>query len=824
MMSLTIVFGMVGWNLEPIVRQHRTRCKSVRVFLPETGSGSPAAVLSAAATWARLACVPAPASSEPTKIDVVEELPVAVVVTDHAGRIVELNGASVALLGHPREVCLGRTLVSFAHHQPFEGAGPAAPLAGTDILPGRARLLRSDGSFRAIEETRRTLADGRAVHVLHDVTAAAREADALRESERQLKFVANTVPALLAFVDASARYVWVNESYRSWFGLAPEEIRGRHVRDVLGEAPWEQVRHRIARALAGETVVFDNRALYQFGPSRDVHAAYVPHRDASGHVDGLVVLVTDVGEIKNAERARRRSEHMLAESQIAAHVGSWEAELDGEQRPVSLRWSDEAYRLFGWAPGVSIDHKRFIDAVHPEDREAVLSAAKAGIARGERFEKDYRIVRSDGVVRWIHAWTNVENDTSGRPIRLLGTCQDVTESRLAEHERERALEELKEADRQKDEFLAMLSHELRNPLAPILSAVEILRLADPSDRELSAKFRAIIERQVSLMKRLLDDLLDVARVSRGRIELRKERIDLMGVVVRAVEISRPLISEKKQRLAVTSGPGGTILVDADPTRLVQVFANLLNNAAKYTEGGGRIEVDISAADHDAVVRVRDNGIGMAPELLDRAFDLFVQATRSLDRAQGGLGIGLTMVRSLVRMHGGSVCAFSDGPGLGSELVVRLPRERAAVPAATESCPSRPVPSKASRPLRVLVVDDNLDAATSLSTLLSLIGHVVTLASDGPTALALVPAATPDLVLIDIGLPMMDGYALAAALRGAGLDRAALVAVTGYGRDDDVRRSREAGFDDHLVKPVDLATLQRITARQTDRRDSREAGE
>ena len=593
---------------------------------------------------------------------------------------------------------------------------------------------------------------------------------------------------------------------------------------MLGEAPWEQVRHRIARALAGETVVFDNRAFYQFGPSRDVHVAYVPHRDASGRVDGLVVLVTDVSEIRNAERARLRSEHMLAESQIAAHVGSWEAELDGEQRPVSLRWSDEAYRLFGWAPGVSIDHRRFIDAVHPEDRETVLSAAKAGIARGERFEKDYRIVRSDGVVRWIHAWTNVEKDASGRAIRLLGTCQDVTESRLAEHERERALEELKEADRQKDEFLAMLSHELRNPLAPILSAVEILRLADPGDRELSARFRAIIERQVSLMKRLLDDLLDVARVSRGRIELRKERIDLMGAVVRAVEISRPLISEKQQRLSVTSGPGGTILVDADATRLVQVFANLLNNAAKYTERGGRIDVDISAVDHEAVVRVRDNGVGMAPELLERAFDLFVQATRSLDRAQGGLGIGLTMVRSLVRMHGGSVRAFSDGPGLdwssscGCRASGRPCRPRRRRP------PSRPIPSKASRPLRVLVVDDNLDAATSLSTLLSLIGHVVTLASDGPTALALVPAATPDLVLIDIGLPMMDGYALAAALRHAGLDRAALVAVTGYGRDDDVRRSREAGFDDHLVKPVDLATLQRITARETDRRDSRDAGE
>jgi two-component system CheB/CheR fusion protein len=506
-------------------------------------------------------------------------------------------------------------------------------------------------------------------------------------------------------------------------------------------------------------------------------------------------------------------------------VGSWEADLDGQYKAGALRWSDEAYRLFGWDPGgVSIDHRRFIDAVHPEDRETVLSAAKAGIARGERFEKEYRIVRADGIVRWIHSWINVERDASGRAIRLLGTCQDVTENRLAQHDRERALEELKEADRQKDEFLAMLSHELRNPLAPILSAVEILRLADPGDRELSSRFRAVIERQVSLMKRLLDDLLDVARVSQGKIELRKELVDLAGVVVRAVEVSRPLINDKQQRLSVTSGPAGTILVDADATRLVQVFANLLNNAAKYSERGGRIDVDINAADHEAVVRVRDNGIGMAPELLGRVFDLFVQATRSLDRAQGGLGIGLTMVRSLVRMHGGSVQAFSDGPGLGSEVVVRLPRQRAGVPAMAERAPSRPIPSKALGPLRVLVVDDNLDAATSLGTLLSLIGHVVTLAPDGQTALALVRAATPDLVLIDIGLPGMDGYALAAALRDAGLDRTALVAVTGYGREDDVRRSREAGFDDHLVKPVDLATLQRITTRQTDRRDSRDAGE
>jgi CheY-like chemotaxis protein len=312
------------------------------------------------------------------------------------------------------------------------------------------------------------------------------------------------------------------------------------------------------------------------------------------------------------------------------------------------------------------------------------------------------------------------------------------------------------------------------------------------------------------MKRLLDDLLDVARVSQGKITLRQEVIDLGGVVQNAVEISRPLMGEKEQRLSVTSAPG-MILVNADATRLVQVFANLLNNAAKYSARGGHIRLEIAVAGDEAIVSVRDEGIGIPPELLDRVFDLFVQETRSLDRAQGGLGIGLTMVRSLVRMHGGSVRAFSEGPGRGSEVVVRLPRAPARPP-VRETARSEDGFPKTSAPLRILVVDDNLDAARALGTLLGLLGHQVTLAPDGPEALALIPAANPELVLIDIGLPKMDGYALAAAIRGAGLHRAALVAVTGYGREEDLRRSREAGFDHHLVKPIDLATLQQITNR------------
>jgi PAS domain S-box-containing protein len=752
---------------------------------------------------------------------------------------------------------------------------------------------------------------------------------------QRLQLVANAVPACLAYVDERARYVWVNEAYRRWFGPSPESIRGRSVRDIVGEAAWAEIRPHVERVLAGEEVSFEVRLVFGPGHARDVRAAYVPDRDEAGRVRGFVVLVTDVSEMRSAERALRDGEHMLAESQATAHVGSWEATLDDVPTIRALRWSDETYRIFGYEPrGVRVDLGLFVSAVHPDDRALIQFDWSGGPERGDRVERELRIVRPDGGMRVIHAWAAVERDAAGRASRLRGTCQDVTERKLAEleirqtreqlqlvvdatpamiarydravrlvwansayaarigkkpeelvgkhlreivgepavvplqrqmarvlagetvemeaeipyptlgrrwmhfvaaptfdahgapdgcvaiitddthrrqieRERERALEELREVDRRKDEFLAMLSHELRNPLAPILTAVEVLRLTDPADAQTAAAFRAVIERQVAHMKRLLDDLLDVSRVSQGKIELRRKVVDLRSIVQRAVEVSGPLMEEKGQRLGVTA-PGASILVDADQERLVQVFGNLLNNAAKYSEPGGSIEVELAVEGDAAVVRVRDHGVGMSPDLLERAFDLFVQDARSLDRAQGGMGIGLTMVRSLVKMHGGSVQAFSEGPGRGCEMVVRLPSVGEAGRPARRDQPPPPI-VRASRPLRILVVDDNADAAKALAQLLTLLGHDVSVAHDGPGALAKAAEARPQLVFVDIGLPGMDGYALASALRAAGLDRAALVAVTGYGRDQDVRRSSERGFDDHLVKPVDLAALQRVTA-------------
>jgi signal transduction histidine kinase/CheY-like chemotaxis protein len=372
---------------------------------------------------------------------------------------------------------------------------------------------------------------------------------------------------------------------------------------------------------------------------------------------------------------------------------------------------------------------------------------------------------------------------------------------------------IREADRHKGEFLAMLAHELRNPMAPLLNALHLLGL-DGVDRAEAERAREVAERQARHLARLVDDLLDVSRISSGKIQLRLGPVDFRAAIAGAVEAARPIIEERRHELSVTP-PESPVMLEADSARLEQVLSNLLNNAAKYTEPGGRIDLEAGREGEFAVVRVRDTGIGIAPELLPRVFELFTQAERSLDRSQGGLGIGLTLVRRLVEMHGGSVSAASRGVGQGSEFVVRLPVSTAVGDdqAADGECPAPPREPRASEPRRVLIVDDNQDAARMLARLLHADGHRVEVVYDGPAALEAARARPPDVVLLDIGLPGMDGYEVARRLREQeGPHRALLVALTGYGQEDDVRRSRAAGFDDHRVKPVDLDVLRPLIER------------
>ncbi len=364
--------------------------------------------------------------------------------------------------------------------------------------------------------------------------------------------------------------------------------------------------------------------------------------------------------------------------------------------------------------------------------------------------------------------------------------------------------EVQKADQHKNDFLSMLAHELRNPLAPIRNAVQILRLRG-GDEPVLQTVRDLIDRQVQQLVRIVDDLLDISRITRGKIRLQMEPVELANVIARAVETSRPLIDARRHQLSL-SVPAEPIKVQADPVRLTQVVGNLLNNAAKYTEEGGQIDLQVERNCREAVIRVRDTGIGIPGDMLSSVFDLFTQAERSLDRSEGGLGIGLTLVRRLVEMHAGRVEAFSPGPNQGSEFVVHLPLlEEAAAPCGPING-AVPAPARG-RQCRVLVVDDNVDAAESIAMLLRMAGHNVRAVYDGPEALNAAATFQPELILLDIGLPGMDGYEVARQLRSRTASRdTMLVAVTGYGQDEDFRRSREAGFDHHLVKPADPATL------------------
>lgn len=361
--------------------------------------------------------------------------------------------------------------------------------------------------------------------------------------------------------------------------------------------------------------------------------------------------------------------------------------------------------------------------------------------------------------------------------------------------------ELEDAHRRKDEFLAMLAHELRNPLSPMVTALHLLQLRDEV-RTTAQNELDLLSRQLAHLTRLVDDLLDVSRITRGRIELRREPVALGDVIARAIESTRPTLDARRHDLSVVM-PDAAIVVDADAVRLVQVFGNLLNNAAKYTDPGGHIRLEIALEDDVVVTRVIDDGVGLSPQMLPRVFDLFVQAERSLDRAQGGLGIGLRLVQALVELHGGYVAAHSDGVGTGSRFEVHLPvlENGRVVPAPTQ----RRTPVLAGRDLRVLVVDDNRDAASSLAELITAMGFAADVVYDGLVALQVAADSRPDLVLLDIGLPTLDGYEVARRLRRLSKD-CCLVALTGYGSEADREAAKNAGFNAYVVKPIDVDRL------------------
>jgi PAS domain S-box-containing protein len=499
-------------------------------------------------------------------------------------------------------------------------------------------------------------------------------------------------------------------------------------------------------------------------------------------------------DLDHIAKALRDSEGRLKALFANAAVGIAELTVDGRFALVN----DSLCRLLG-EKREGLIALPMSSVTHDDDRDDVEALLKRlGDGHIETFAAERRFVRRDGETIWVKLSVSLASESDAQAKRAVAVIEDITERKHAE-------EDLREADRRKDEFLATLAHELRNPLAPIRNSLHIFRLAGVQDPTV-ARVTEMMERQVAHMVRMVDDLLEVSRISRGKIELRKERTELASILRNAVDTSLPLIEAGKHKLSIEV-PDQPLVLDADPVRLAQVFANLLNNSAKYTRAGGEISVRVHVEAGMAVVCVKDNGEGIPPQMLSRVFNMFTQVDTGA-RAQGGLGIGLTLARTLVHLHGGTIEARSEGKGTGCEFAVRLPlaevRQAAAQPAKV---------AQSAQPLvlrRVLVVDDNTDAADSLGMLLQFLGAEVMVVHDGRSALAAMKTFNPAVVLLDLGMPEMNGLEVARRMREDPQCRdTTLVALTGWGQREDRRRTHEAGFDYHLVKPADMSTLQSI---------------
>jgi len=637
----------------------------------------------------------------------------------------------------------------------------------------------------------------------------------LRDSELRFRLMADSVPQIIWIINEQGHGVYFNKQWSAYTGAvfdaaSPEEISDEFVHPDDRAATlqaWEQAREQ------GHNFIVEHRIRSARGEYRWFLVRAEPYRDpVSKQVTRWFGTSTDVHDRKLSETALGAREQQLRLAIDAADVGEW----DVDTASGTMYWPARVKAMFGISSGSPVTLADFYDGVHPDDRARTLASFEAAADPGRRaqYESEYRTVgKEDGVVRWVAAKGRGLFDESGQCIRIIGTAVDITQRKLSEEALRASEERLRQADRRKDEFLAMLAHELRNPLAPISAAAELLQMTT-LDEQRVRRTSQIIGRQVSHMTSLVDDLLDVSRVTRGLVKLETAQLDVNHIVADAVEQVTPLIRARRHHLELRLMPDATV-VEGDRKRLVQVLANVLNNAAKYTHEGGNIQLHTDVRDSQVLIEVTDNGIGMAPELVSRAFDLFAQAERSSDRSSGGLGLGLALVKSLVELQHGTVACASAGIGKGSSFTISLPLLRIQ---AHEDGPRRHGEGRFHPPmqsLRIMVVDDNADAAAMLAMLLEAAGHRVVVEHTARRALARADEDILDVCLLDIGLPEMDGNELAIRLRTRpGTARSVMIAVTGYGQDKDRASSLASGFDHHMVKPVDTATLASILATVT----------
>lgn len=702
------------------------------------------------------------------------------------------------------------TLLSLALALVASTALQRALMAPLDAIANVARRVvgQRDYSLRASKASDDEI--GLVVDAFNDMLGVVQDRDraleqsnsALRESEARFRGTFEIAAVGVANVAPEGRFTLVNERLCQILGYSREELLQRTFAEITHPDDLEADLVHVRELLAGKAAAYSMEKRYFH---KDGHVVWANltvslFKDEAGAPQYFIGVIEDIGLRKAAEEALMERERRFTALANAVPQLVWVSRPQGSIEYVNEGW----YRFTGVSPSVHIDS--WSEFLHGNDRDRADYRWTQALKTGEPYEDEFRLRKADGTYRWFLARATADRDGAGAILRWFGTCTDVDGAKRTEAELRATEEALREADRRKDVFIATLAHELRNPLAPLRIGARLLASPSLNAAQLE-NTRAIIGRQTTQMALLLDDLLDASRITRGALELKKDYVDLADSVSAAIEAARPLLERKQHHLTVHTAAQPLIL-EADPLRLTQIITNLLTNAGKYTDPGGEISLSTEARGDFAVISVRDSGIGLAPQMLPKLFEMFSQLQAAGSRSEGGLGIGLALARGLTELHGGRVEAHSEGAGRGSEFRVFLPRPAKAAGAPEPAGDEPQIPSARQR--RILVVDDNRDAADSLALFLELAGHDVAVAYSGAEALRMASNVHPQLLLLDIGMPAMNGYELAAQLqRFPWVAGATLVAVTGWGQEEDRTRARAAGFDHHMTKPIDPAAIQSL---------------